>query len=222
VAHVARPPLSENLGETGVSPTAGPDGDEARGRLLRRGLRWEYLTLAWNVIGSGVVLTAAVITSSVALTGFGVDSLIEIGASVVVVRQLRQVSSSSEAKALRLIGAAFVALGIYLMAQAGYALASHAEPARSPGGMAWLAATVVVMAALAVGKSRTGAALANAVLRAEARVTAVDAALAGAVLIGIVADAGLGWWWADPLAGLVIVAYAVSEARTLLLRPGGS
>ena len=88
--------------------------------------------------------------------------------------------------------------------------------------MAWLAATVVVMAALAVGKSRTGAALGNAVLRAEARVTAVDAALAGAVLMGIVADAGFGWWWADPVAGLVIVAYAVSEARSLLVRPGGS
>jgi divalent metal cation (Fe/Co/Zn/Cd) transporter len=185
-------------------------------------LRWEYLTLTWNVIGSGVVLTAAAITGSVALTGFGVDSLIEIGASVVVVRQLRQVSSSDEATALRLIGAAFVALGIYLVAQAGYALASHAQPAQSPGGMAWLAATVVVMAALAVGKSRTGAALGHAVLRAEARVTAVDAALAGAVLVGIVADAGLGWWWADPVAGLVIVAYAVSEARSLLVRPGGS
>lgn len=178
--------------------------------------------MAWNVIGSGVVLTAAVITGSVALTGFGVDSLIEIAASVVVVRQLRQVSSTSEATALRLIGAAFVALGVYLVAQAGYALASHSQPAPSPGGMAWLAATVVVMAALAVGKSRTGAALGNAVLRAEARVTAVDAALAGAVLMGIVADVGFGWWWADPVAGLVIVAYAVSEARSLLARPGGA
>jgi divalent metal cation (Fe/Co/Zn/Cd) transporter len=222
VAHVARPPLSEHRDEAGPSPPAGSDGDGARRRLLRRGLGWEYLTLAWNVIGSGVVLTAAVITGSVALTGFGVDSLIEIGASVVVVRQLRQVSSSSEARALRLIGAAFVALGVYLVAQAGYALASHAQPARSPAGIVWLAATVVVMAALAVGKSRTGAALGNAVLRAEARVTAVDAALAGAVLMGIVADAGFGWWWADPLAGLVIVAYAVSEARTLLVHPGGS
>jgi divalent metal cation (Fe/Co/Zn/Cd) transporter len=222
VAHVARPPLSANRGETGASPTAGSDGDGTRGRLLRRGLRWEYLTLAWNVIGSGVVLTAAVITGSVALTGFGIDSLIEIGASVVVVRQLRQVSSSSEAKALRLIGAAFVALGAYLVAQAGYALASHAQPARSSGAMAWLAATVVVMVVLAVGKSRTGAALGNAVLQAEARVTAVDAGLAGAVLMGIVADAGFGWWWADPVAGLVIVAYAVSEARSLLVRPGDS
>ena len=220
MAHVARPTLSEQRNETDGSPTAGPDGDAGRGRLLRRGLRWEYLTLAWNVIGSGVMLTAAVITGSVALTGFGVDSLIEIGASVVVIRQLRPVSSSSEARALRLIGAAFVALAVYLVAQAGYALASHAQPARSLGGMAWLAGTVVVMAALAVAKSRTGAALGNAVLRAEARVTAVDAALAGAVLMGIVADAAFGWWWADPVAGLVLVAYAVSEARTLLARPG--
>jgi divalent metal cation (Fe/Co/Zn/Cd) transporter len=221
VAHVARAPLSEHRDPAGASPTADPVADGARRRLLRRGLRLEYVTLAWNVVGSGVMLTAAVITGSVALTGFGVDSLIEIGASLVVIRQLRAVSPAGEAGALRLIGAAFVALGIYLLAQAGYALASHAQPARSLGGMAWLAATVVVMAALALGKARTGAALGHAVLRAEAKVTAVDAALAGAVLAGIVADAAFGWWWADPVAGLVIVAYAVSEARSLLAPRAG-
>lgn len=218
---MARPPLSEPPDDVGVSPAGGPGGDVIRGRLLRRGLRWEYLTLAWNVVGSGVVLVAAAVTGSVALTGFGIDSLIEIGASVVVVRQLLPTSSSDETVALRRIGAAFVALAVYLVVQAGYALASHAEPARSPVGMAWLAATVVVMAALARGKSRTGAALGNAVLRAEARVTAVDAALAAAVLAGIVADVALGWWWADPVAGLVIVGYATSEARLLLGRRDG-
>jgi divalent metal cation (Fe/Co/Zn/Cd) transporter len=215
---VARSPLTgPGGGPRGPLAEAGSTA-EARARLLRRGLRLEYLTLAWNVVGAGVVLTAAVLAGSVALTGFGVDSLIEIGASVVVVWQLRQVSRSGEPVALRLIGVAFVALGLYLSGQAAYALATHAEPTTSPLGMGWLAATVVAMVALATGKARTGAALGNAVLSAEARVTMVDAYLAGAVLLGVAAAALLGWWWADPIAGLVIVAYAVSEARALFPR----
>ncbi len=200
MADVARPPLRE---------PADP--------LLRRGLRYEAVTLGWNVVGTAVMLVAAAVTGSVALTGFGVDSLIEIAASLVVVRQLVS-PAADEHRALRLIGAAFVALSVYLLVEAGYALASHAEPSRSPVGIAWLAATVAVMAALAAGKGRTGAALGHPVLSAEARVTAVDAALAAAVLAGVAADAGLGWWWADPLAGLVIVGYAAVEARSLLAR----
>lgn len=203
------------------SPLTRTDAGAARARQLRRGLRLEYLTLAWNVVGAGVLLTAAVVAGSVALTGFGVDSLIEIGASVAVVWHLRQVTPAGERLALRLIGVAFVFLGVYLAVQAGYALATHAQPATSPVGMGWLAATVLVMVALAAGKARTGTALGNAVLRAEARVTMVDAALAAAVLVGVAADAFLGWWWADPVAGLVLVAYAVSEARALLPRRSG-
>jgi divalent metal cation (Fe/Co/Zn/Cd) transporter len=221
VAHVARPPLSGPSDPPAGAPASGTDVEGRRGRLLRRGLGYESATLGWNVVGTGVMLAAAVVTGSVALSGFGVDSLIEIGASLVVVRQLVS-PTADEAVALRLIGAAFVALAVYLAVQAGFALASHAEPARSPVAIAWLAATVVVMVALAVGKARTGAALGHSVLSAEARVTAVDAVLAAAVLAGVVADAGLGWWWADPLAGLVIVGYAVVEARSLLSLEAGA
>ncbi len=171
-------------------------------------------------MGAGVVLAAAVIAGSVALAGFGVDSLIEIGASAVVIWQLREVAPVSEELALRLIGGAFVALSVYLGAYAAYALATHAEPAGSPFGMGWLAATVVAMVVLGVGKARTGVALRHPVLRAEARVTLVDAALAAAVLVGIAADTILGWWWADPVAGLVIVAYSITEVWSVF-GPGG-
>lgn len=180
--------------------------------LLRRGLRLEYCTLAWNVIGTVVVLVAAMQASSIALAGFGLDSLIEILASTIVVWQLRGVDKGRETIALRVIAAAFLALSLYVLTGAGYVLATGHHPVASRGGLAWLAVTVAIMLALAWGKLATGRRLGNQVLLSEARVTLVDAYLAFAVLVGVALDAAFGWWWADPLSGLVIVSYGVHEA----------
>jgi divalent metal cation (Fe/Co/Zn/Cd) transporter len=186
--------------------------DSARQDLLRRGLWLEYVTLGWNVVGCSVVLVAAVLARSVALAGFGLDSLLEIFASVVVVWQLTgSATEQRERRALKLIGAAFLALAVYVLAQSIVTLVGQAHPATSPGGIAWLALTLVAMLALAWGKARTGGALNNPVLQTEARVTLVDAYLAAAVLIGLLLNAVLGWWWADPMAGLVIVYYGLRE-----------
>ncbi len=179
--------------------------------LLRRGLLLEYATLAWNVVGSAVVLFAAIAAHSVALAGFGLDSLIEIAASSVVVWQLRGVDRNRERRALRMIGAAFVILAVYVLAQSAFTLASGSHPNESRLGIVWLSLTFAVMLALAAGKARTGVALGNVVLRTEARVTLIDAYLAAAVLVGLVLNALLAWWWADPLAGLLIVVYAGRE-----------
>ena len=182
--------------------------------LLRRGLALEYATLGWNVVGTAILIAAAVAASSVALAGFGVDSLIEIIASTVVVWQLKGGQGSKrERRALRIIAAAFLALAIYIAAQSALTLASHAHPKRSTLGIAWLAATTVAMFALAAGKRDIGIRLDNRVLRTEARVTLIDGALAAAVLTGLVLNAVIGWWWADPLAALVILIYGVREAR---------
>jgi hypothetical protein len=124
--------------------------------LFRRGLRLEYATLSWNVVGSGLVLFAAVDAMSVAMAGFGLDSLIEIGASTVVVWQLRGVDKNRERHAIRLIGLAFVFLALYVMAQTTYTFASGFHPHSSRLGIAWLALTVLVMLALAAAKARTG------------------------------------------------------------------
>ncbi len=180
-------------------------------QLVNRGLLLEYLTLGWNVVGVVLMLMAAFAARSVALAGFGLDSLIEIFASVVVVWQLTGSDQNRERRALQFIGAAFFALAIYVLVQSGYVLAVQLRPSPSSGGIAWLALTVVVMLALAYGKRVTGAELANLVLSTEARVTLIDAILAFAVLIGLVLNAVAGWWWADPLAGLVIVYYGVRE-----------
>jgi divalent metal cation (Fe/Co/Zn/Cd) transporter len=184
--------------------------------LLRRGLALEYATLSWNVVGTVVVITAALSAGSVALAGFGLDSLLEIGASTIVVWQLKDTGGTRERHAMRLIGMAFVALAIYIAAQAAYTLISANRPEQSALGIAWTAVTCGVMLALAAGKARTGRALGNRVLQTEGRVTLIDAYLAAAVLLGLVANAALGWWWADPLAGLVIVHYGLREARQAL------
>lgn len=182
-------------------------------RLLRRGLLLEYATLAWNVVGTAVVIVAALRAGSAALAGFGLDSLIEIFASTIVVWQLRGAQQGRERTALRLIGTAFFMLAAYVLAQSAWVLLTAQRPGTSLSGMAWLAATVAVMLLLAWGKLVTGRRLGNAVLRTGARVTLVDAYLAGAVLAGVALNGWLGWWWADPVAGLVIVYYGVREGR---------
>jgi divalent metal cation (Fe/Co/Zn/Cd) transporter len=183
--------------------------------LLRRGFVLEYLTLGWNVVGIAVLGIAAWTARSVALAGFGLDSLIEIGASTVVIWELSGTGEARQRRALRLIGAAFAALAVYLAVQSTVVLVAGFRPHHSAAGIGWTAVTAIVMFALAAGKARTGRALDNPVLRTEGRVTLVDGLLAVAVLVGLVLNAGLGWWWADPAAGYVLVYYAAREARTI-------
>ncbi|MFN8160572.1 MAG: cation transporter [Solirubrobacterales bacterium] len=191
-----------------------------RERLLRRGIGLEFATLGWNVVGVFVVFAAAIEAGSVALTGFGIDTLIEIGASTVVIWHLRDTADERrERRAMLVIGSAFVGLAIYVSAQAAHTLIAADHPRHSSLGIAWTAATCAAMLVLARAKHATGRALANRTLETESRVTLIDAYLAAAVLLGLALNAALGWWWADSLAGLAIVYYAVGEAREALGRP---
>jgi divalent metal cation (Fe/Co/Zn/Cd) transporter len=204
-------PAGGRLGASGHPQP--PTLELARSRdLRRRGLGLEYATLGWNVIEVGFVAAAAVMARSVALAGFALDSCIEIGASLVVVGQLRgDADSEHERRALRRIGLAFLTLACYLAVQTAVTLVLHVRPGHSFLGIAWLTATAAVMFALAAGKARTGAELGNPVLSAEARITLIDAVLAMSVLAGLVCNAVLGWWWADVLAGVVVIAYGLRE-----------
>jgi divalent metal cation (Fe/Co/Zn/Cd) transporter len=185
---------------------------ERRALLRRRGLRLEYATLGWNVVAIGLLVAAAVNARSVALAGFAFDSFIEIFASMVVVWQLKGTAAAhDERRAVRLIGMTFFLLAIYIAIQTIVTLVLEVRPDSSPLGIAWLAATVVVGGGGGAGKARTGAELANPVLAAEARVTVVDGALAAGVLIGLILNAALGWWWADVAAGIVVIAYGIRE-----------
>ncbi len=193
--------------------------DEVRKGLLRRGFALEYATLAWNVIGIVVLAIAAVPARSVALAGFALDSLIEIGASAVVIWELSGTGGERQRRGLRLIGYAFAALAVYLLVQSTVVLAAGYHPRHSVIGIIWTAVTAAVMFALAAGKARTGRALGNPVLRTEGRVTMIDGILATAVLLGLTLNAALGWWWADPAAGYVLVFYAAREVREIFFTP---
>ncbi|MGH3629669.1 MAG: cation transporter, partial [Sciscionella sp.] len=140
----------------------------------------------------------------------------ERSASIVVLWELSGSSPERQHRALRLIGLAFALLAVYLTVQSTLVLATGYHPGRSPAGIGWTAVTAAVMFALAAGKARTGSALDNPVLRTEGRVTLVDGILAVAVLLGLLLNAALGWWWADPLAGYVLVFYAAREVRTIV------
>jgi len=142
---------------------------ETRANLLRRGLNLEYVTLCWNVVGVLVVGVAALRSNSVALAGFGLDSLIEIFASLVVIWHLTGSRGHNEKLALRLIGAAFLALAAYVIGQTGYVLTEGVRPAPSVFGIVRLAVTVIAMLLLAWGKGATGRKLENSVLIAESR-----------------------------------------------------
>jgi len=180
---------------------------------LRWGRQLEAMTLGWNVIGVIILAFAAISARSVALAGFGLDSVIEIGASTVVLWELADVEQSRQRRAMRILGSAFVALALYLATQSTIVLALGIHPRHSSLGMVWTAMTAVVMFALASGKRKAGATLKNPVLVTEGRVTIIDALLATAVLAGLALNAFVGWWWADPVTGYVIVYYAVREAR---------
>jgi divalent metal cation (Fe/Co/Zn/Cd) transporter len=196
--------------------SSAPRDTDRQRRLLRRGRALEVATLAWNVVGIVVLAVAAITARSVALAGFGLDSLIEIGASTVVLWELAGAGAVRQRRALRLIGIAFVGLAAYVAVQAIIVLTSGYHPHRSVLGIAWTSATALVMFALANRKRRTGAALDNPVLITEARMTFIDGLLAIAVLLGLTLNAAAGAWWADPASGLVIVYYAIREARESL------
>ena len=191
-------------------------GVHDRNQLLARGRLLELVTLGWNVVGIFVLAIAAVSARSVALAGFGLDSLIEIGASTVVLWELAEVEEIRQQRAMRLIGGAFVALALYLAVQSTVVLVVGFHPHHSTLGIVWTAVTAAAMFLLATGKARTGAALDNPVLHAEGRVTLIDGVLASAVTLGLVLNAALGWWWADPAAGYVLVYYGGREASEAL------
>ncbi len=180
-------------------------------KLIRRGLWLEYASMAWMTIEASVAIIAGILASSLALVAFGLDSVIEFAAAAIVVWQLRGVSDDRERRAVRLIGVTFFILATYLLAEGIRDLVQQTKPEVSIPGIAVSAAALVVMPLLALAKHRTGNALANRTLVADAAESALCAFTSGAALLGIGLNAALGWWWADPAAALVIAALAVRE-----------
>ena len=180
--------------------------------LRRRGFWLEYASIAWMVVEAGVAITAGIIAASIALVGFGLDSVIELFSAGIVVWQLRGGEGEErETRAVRLIGVTFFALAAYLTAESIHDLVSRSRPEQSVAGLAVTAVALVIMPALALAKRRTGQALGNRTLIADSAETAFCAYTSAAALAGLGLNAWLGWWWADPAAALVIAGLAVKE-----------
>lgn len=182
-------------------------------RLLRRGVLLARLTIAWNVVEAVVAVGAGIAAGSIALVGFGLDSLIEVFAAAVVLWELRDRHGEREARALRLIAGSFFVLALYVTVEAVWDLTGGREAETSPVGIGLAAVSLAVMPALAVAKRRVGEAVGSRVLVADSKETLLCAWLSLILLAGLGLNASVGWWWADPVAALGIAALAVREGR---------
>ena len=194
--------------------TLAPDSVE---RLRRRGLALAGLTIAWNVVEGIVAVAAGVAAGSIALVGFGFDSTVEVLSAWVVVWQFRAelrggYDEARERRALRLIGVTFFVLAAYVSFEAVRDLFFlDAQAHESTIGIALAALSLLVMPVLAWAKKRTAARLGSPTLRADATETLLCTWLSLTLLVGLVLNATVNWWWADPVAALVIAGLAARE-----------
>jgi len=199
-----------------VHPTsADPALDAAtRTRLEQGAARAEFATIGWNVMEMFATIGLGIAARSLALIAFGMDSMIEVFASSVVVWHLRHPDrhdADVTAWALRLVAAAFFLLAVVLVVATTVVLLAGHTVEDSPLGVAYLTVTALVMLSLALVKRRIGVRLGSRPLTAEARMTFLDAALATSVLLGLVANGAFGWWWADPAATMLVAGASAFE-----------
>jgi divalent metal cation (Fe/Co/Zn/Cd) transporter len=186
-------------------------------QLQQRALRLEYGTIAWNVGEAGLTIGLGIAAGSLALIGFGADSIIEVFASSVIVWHLRpgheRDNPERTATALRLVGWAFAALAAALFVAGVRDLVTARHPDESVWGAIYLLTAALVMLILGLAKRRLAVQLGSAPLRSEATMTLLDGALAAGTAAGLGLNILVGWWWADPLAALVVAFICVGEAR---------
>ncbi len=179
--------------------------------------RLEVATIAWNAGEAVLTISLGVVASSLALIAFGIDSIIEIFASLVVIWHLLPghglATPRRTRRALKLVAVAFVALALVLLVAASRDLLTQRHAGESIAGIVYLAITAVVMFALALAKKRLAERTGSAPLRAEAAMTFLDSVLSVATLVGLALNATLGWWWADPGAALVVALAALGGAH---------
>jgi len=179
---------------------------------LRSGRRLEYFTLAWNLTEAAVAVSAGAIAGSIALVGFGVDSSIECLSGAILLWRLQSgVGGRREASALKLVGVSFLVLAAYVAFEAAKTLLDREPPQASAVGIALACASLVVMPLLARAKRRVAARLDSRALQADSRQTELCAYLSAILLGGLVLNTFAGWWWADPVAALIMVPIIARE-----------
>ncbi len=186
---------------------------EGRQALLNRRIRLlVWATICYNIVEAAVALTEGARVSSTALIGFGLDSAVEVSAAAAVAWQFAAPDPERREKAaLRFVAISFFALAGYVGVESVRSLLGYSEARHSPVGIGLAAVSLVVMPVLAWLQTRAGREIGSRSVVADARQTLLCSYLSAALLAGLVANAALGWWWADPLAGLVIAGFAVRE-----------
>lgn len=186
--------------------------DHDRVRLGRRARLLAGTSVAYNVVEAVIAVSAGLAAGSVALVGFGLDSMVEVSSGLIIVWQFsHRLPESREQQALRLMAISFFALAGYVAFESGRALVGGHEPDASRVGIVLAAVSLAVMPFLSWAQRRTGRALGSAAVVADSTQTLLCTYLSAVVLLGLVLNASLGWHWADPVAGLVIAVVAVRE-----------
>ena len=190
--------------------------DQNRQALVRRGQRLEYFTVAWNGVEALVSIVAGILAGSIALVGFGLDSVIEVTSGTVLLWRLHHDLDQSrreeaERTTLRIVGWCFLALAAYILYESAATLIRHEAPETSIPGIVIATAAVIVMPLLARAKRRVATGISSAAMHADSRQTDFCAYLSAIVLGGLVLNAVFGWWWADPVAGMVTVPIIARE-----------
>jgi hypothetical protein len=192
----------------------------ANGRVedTRRARRLEYLTIGWNLIEAGVALGAGIVAGSIALIGFGVDTLIEILSSLILLWRLLSIHPDEQREriALKLVGVCFLLLAAYVGYEAVSSLALKKPPEASFAGIAVAILALVVMPLLARAKRRSAGRLNSAALSADSRQSSLCAYLSAILLGGLALNAAFSWWWADPAAALVMLPIIIKEGLEAL------
>ena len=184
---------------------------------VERGRRLEYITIAWNSLEALVSLIAGAIAGSVSLVGFGVDSLIEVVSGTALLWRLHHEPSDlrreqAERLTLKIVACCFLALAAYIFFDAASALMKHGAPEKSLPGIVIAAMAVVVMPFLSRAKRKVAAEIHSEAMNADARQADFCAYLSAILLVGLLLNAFLGWWWADPVAALIMVPIIAKEA----------
>jgi divalent metal cation (Fe/Co/Zn/Cd) transporter len=208
--------LTINLVGHDSTPAHQPPEPSQQDRLARRARALSLLTIAWMTVEAAVAIVSAVIAGSVALLGFGLDSLIELASAATILWLYtagRNGLESAERRAQQLVALCFAALALYVSFDAIDTLANGSHPRVSWPGLAVTAGAIVFMPLLARAKGRVAAQLASAATAGDAAQSWLCAISAAAVLVSILANSLLGWWWLDPITGLGIAALAVHEGR---------
>jgi len=187
-----------------------------RQALARRGQRFEYFTIAWNTVEGLIAVGAGMLAGSISLVGFGVDSFIEVTSGSAVLWRMSMDADAHrreavEQRTLRIVGGCFLALAAYVTVESVRDLVGDDRPAHSLPGIILACVSLVVMPLLSRAKRRIGVAMGSRAMHADARQTEFCTYLSAILLGGLLLNALWGWWWADPVAALVMVPIIAKE-----------